>query len=34
MGFVSNDAAGDRAEKAGDSNSKSKSSQKVETDML
>ena len=33
MGFVSNDAAGDRAEKAGDSNSKSKSSQKVETDM-
>jgi len=33
MGFVSNDAAGDRADKAGGSNSKPKSNQKVETDM-
>ncbi|MEG4810479.1 hypothetical protein QUA82_21700 [Microcoleus sp. F8-D3] len=33
MGFVSNDAAADRADKAGDSNSKPKSNQKVETDM-
>ncbi|WP_293246604.1 MULTISPECIES: hypothetical protein [unclassified Microcoleus] len=33
MGFVSKDAAGDRADKAGGSNSKPKSNQKVETDM-
>jgi len=33
MGFVSNDAAGDRADKAGGSNSQSQSNQKVETDM-
>ncbi|WP_341738859.1 hypothetical protein [Microcoleus sp. CAWBG640] len=33
MRFVSEDAAGDRADKAGDSNSKAKSTQKVETDM-
>jgi hypothetical protein len=33
MRFVSENAAGDRDRKAGDSNSKSKSSQKVETDM-
>ncbi|MEG4344247.1 hypothetical protein QUB70_13280 [Microcoleus sp. A003_D6] len=33
MRFVSEDAAGDRTNKAGGSNSKAKSTQKVETDM-
>ncbi|MEG4520542.1 hypothetical protein [Microcoleus sp. AT9b-C5] len=33
MRFLSEDAAGDRDNKAGDSNSKAKSTQKVETDM-
>lgn len=33
MKFVSENAAGDRTDKAGDSNSKAKSNQKVETDM-
>ncbi|MEG3899436.1 MULTISPECIES: hypothetical protein [unclassified Microcoleus] len=33
MRLVSEDAAGDWADKAGDSNSKAKSTQKVETDM-
>ncbi|MEG4998839.1 hypothetical protein [Microcoleus sp. B4-D4] len=33
MRFLSEDTAGDRADKAGDSNSKAKSIQKVETDM-
>ncbi|MEG4444498.1 hypothetical protein QUB47_20310 [Microcoleus sp. AT9_B5] len=33
MRFVSEDAAGDRTDKAGDSNSKAKSTQKVEPNM-
>lgn len=33
MRFVSENAAGDRTDRSGDSNSKSKSNQKVETDM-
>ena len=33
MRFVSENAGGDRTDRAGDSNSKAKSTQKVETDM-